>query len=132
MGGRRADDKDMRRLFSIGPWLMDLINPPPRSSLSLLQKGCRVLLVTVTLITLCVIFALLASLGCFAWQRSREALLGIPQFRNTVTILIASVAVNAACIMVLLQIKRIDRKLIPKPPGEVELPLPPPAKPARR
>jgi hypothetical protein len=113
----------MKRIFSIGPWLVDLINPPPRDTLSLAQKGWRVLLVTVTLITLCVIVALLLSLGFFAWQRSREFLEGVPQVRNAITILVASILVNVACIFTLLQIKKLDRKLIPQPP--VGAPPPP-------
>jgi hypothetical protein len=108
----------MKRIFSIGPWLVELINPPPRDSLSLLQKGWRVLLVTVTLVTLCIIVSLAASLGFFAWQRSREFLEGVPQVRNGITILLASVLVNAGCIFTLLHIKKLDRKLIPKPGSE--------------
>ena len=125
MGGTRADDTSMKRLFSIGPWLAELINPPPRDTLSLLQKAGRVLLVTVTLMTLCVIGALCVSLGFFVWQRSRDALRGIPQLMNVLVILSASVIVNAACVVTLLQIKRIDRKLIPKPDVGIEVPLPP-------
>jgi hypothetical protein len=125
MDAPRADDKIMKRFFSIGPWLMELINPPPRDTLSLLQKMGRMLLVTITLITLCVIGALFLSLGFFVWQRSRDVLMGIPQLMNVLTILSASVIVNAACVLALFQIKRIDRKLIPKPDVEIEVPVPP-------
>jgi uncharacterized protein involved in cysteine biosynthesis len=111
----------MKRFISIGPWLLELINPPPRNSLSVLQKMGRVLLVTVTLITLCVISALLVSLVFFAWQRSRDVLMGIPQFVNVLKILGASVVVNAVCIMMLFKIKRLDRKLIPKPDEETKV-----------
>jgi predicted Co/Zn/Cd cation transporter (cation efflux family) len=110
----------MKRLLSIGPWLVELINPPPRDSLSVLQKVGRVVLVTVTLVTLCVIGALLVSLVFFAWQRSREALLGIPQLVNVLKILAASIVVNGVCIMMLFKIKRLDRKLIPKSNEEAE------------
>jgi uncharacterized membrane protein YidH (DUF202 family) len=106
----------MKRIFSIGPWLMDLFNPPLRESLSLGQKIWRVMLVTVTLMTLCIISALLVSLGFFAWQRSREFLEGAPQIRNGLTILLASVLVNVACIFALLQVKKLDQKFIPPPP----------------
>lgn len=125
MDGTRADDNPMRRLFSIGPWLMDLVNPPPRDSLSLLQKAGRMLLVTVTLVTLCVIAALLLSLVFFAWQRSREVLLGIPQLVNVLKILAASVVVNVVCVTMLFQIKRLDRRLVPKAEAEVGISLPP-------
>jgi len=92
---------------------MDLINPPPRNTLTLAQKAWRSALITVTLVTLCIVFALVASLGCFAWQRSREFVEGVPQVRNGITILIASVLINSACIFALLQIKKLDRKLVP-------------------
>jgi hypothetical protein len=115
----------MRRLYSIGPWLMELINPPPRDTLSVVQKGGRVLLVTITLITLCIIGALVVSLVFFTWQRSRDVLRGIPQLMNVLMILSASIIINAACIVTLFQIKRIDRKLIPKSDVEIEVPLPP-------
>jgi ABC-type anion transport system duplicated permease subunit len=115
----------MRRLFSIGPWLVELINPPPRNTLSLVQKGARVLLVTITLVTLCIIAALVVSLAFFVWQRSRDVLRGIPQLMNVLMILSASIIINVACVYALFQIKRIDRKLIPKTDGEIEVPLPP-------
>jgi hypothetical protein len=115
----------MRHLFSIGPWLVDLVNPPPRASLTLSQKAGRVLLVTVTLVTLCVIAALLLSLGFFAWQRSREVLMGIPQMVNVLKILTASIVVNVVCVTMLFQIKKVDRKLVPRPDVEIEIPLPP-------
>jgi len=115
----------MKLVFSIAPWLMELINPPPRDSLTLLQKCWRVILVTVTLVTLCVIFALLSSLGLFAWERSREFLEGAPQLRNGLAILLVSAIVNAACIATLLQIKKLDQKMIPKATIGMEIALPP-------
>jgi hypothetical protein len=115
----------MQLVFSIGPWLMELINPPPRDSLSLVQKIWRVLLVTVTLVTLCIIFALLSSLGLFAWERSREFVEGTPQLRNGLTILVVSAIVNTACIATLLQIKKLDQKMIPKATIEIEMTVPP-------
>jgi hypothetical protein len=115
----------MRRLFSIGPWLVELINPPPRNTLTLVQKGARVLLVTITLVTLCIIAALVVSLAFFVGQRSRDVLRGVPQLMNVLMILSASIIINTACVVALFQIKRIDRKLIPKLDVEIEIPLPP-------
>jgi uncharacterized membrane protein YidH (DUF202 family) len=91
---------------------MDLINPPPRDSLTFTQKVGRTVLVTVTIVTLCVILALVGALGMFAWQRSREFFEGAPDVRNALSILAASLIVNAACISALLQIKKLDRKLM--------------------
>lgn len=102
----------MQLVFSIGPWLMDLINPPPRNTLTLAQKVWRSALITVTLVTLCIVVALVLSLGCFAWQRGREFAEG-PQVWNGLTILLASILINSACIFALLQIKKLDRKFVP-------------------
>ena len=46
-------------------------------------------------------------------QRGHEVLAGIPQLMRVLTILVVSIAVNIGCVMVLFQIKRLDRKLIP-------------------
>ena len=83
------------------------------------------MLITVPLVTLCIVSALLLSLGFFAWQRSREVLMGIPQLRNAIVLLITSIVVNAGCVFTLLQIKKLDRRLIPKPPREIEVTVPP-------
>jgi hypothetical protein len=112
---RRADDEVMKRVLAIGPWLMELINPPPRETLSVVQKIWRVLLVTVTIVTLCIIAALAGALLCVAWQRSREFFEGAPEVRSDLAILLASALVNVACVFTLLQIKKLDRKLIPPP-----------------
>jgi hypothetical protein len=115
----------MKHVFSIGPWLMDLINPPPRASLSALQKAWRIVLITVTLVTLCIISALVLVVGVYVVQRSGEALQGIPQLRKAAAILVTSIVVNAACVFALLQIKKLDRRVIPKPPVVIEVAKPP-------
>jgi hypothetical protein len=119
--------KHMSRLFSIGPWLMELFNPPPRESMTLLQKGGRVMLVTVTLVTLCIFSSLVLALGFFVVQRSHEVLVGIPQLMNVLTILFVSIGMNILCVKVLFTIRRLDRRLIPERADfqEIEVPLPP-------
>lgn len=124
--------REMKHLLAIGPWLIELINPPPRETLSIAQKVWRVGLVTITIVTLCIITALAGALGCFAWQRSREFFEGVPEVREDLAILLTSVLVNVACIFTLLQIKKLDRRLIP-PPRDPPVTLPPdPVRPARR
>ncbi len=103
----------MKLLFSIGPWLMELFDPPPRDSLSFWQKIGRVLLVTITLITLCIITALVLAVLFFLVQKGHDALSSMPQLKNALLILGVSIAVNLACVLALLQIKRLDRRLIP-------------------
>jgi ABC-type anion transport system duplicated permease subunit len=116
----------MKFVFSIGPWLMELFNPPPRDSLTIVQKIGRVFLVLATLVTICIISALLISLGLLVLQRSREALLGVPQLLNILVILAVSAVVNIVCIRTLFEIRRLDRLLIPhqEKTVEVEIPLP--------
>jgi len=117
----------LKFLFSIGPWIIDLFNPPPRDSLSIVQKIGRVILVTLTLMTICIISALAISLVFLAIQRGGEVLMGVPQLVNILTILAVSIVVNIVCVKTLFAIRRLDRMLIPgqgKTP-EIEAPLPP-------
>jgi ABC-type anion transport system duplicated permease subunit len=110
---------------------MELFNPPPRRSLTLLQKVGRVLLVTVTLVTLCIISSLVLALAVFVLQRSHEVLIGVPQLINVLTILAVSIGVNIVCVRMLFEIRRLDRRLIPEGSDVLEVPLtPPPAKPS--
>jgi hypothetical protein len=92
---------------------MELFNPPPRRSLTLPQKLGRVLLVTITLVTICIISSLVLALAVFVLQRSHEVLIGIPQLINVLTILAVSIGVNIVCVRMLFEIRRLDRRLIP-------------------
>jgi hypothetical protein len=103
----------VKHLFSIGPWLMELFNPPLRESLSLRQKIGRVLLVTVTLVTLSIIMALVLALVLYAYQFGGNVLMAEPQLTRGLEILAVSVAVNVVCVLVLLQVKRLDQRLVP-------------------
>jgi hypothetical protein len=85
------------------------------------------MLVTVTLVTLCIFSSLVLALGFFVIQRSHEVLVGIPQLMNVLTILFVSIGMNILCVKVLFTIRRLDRRLIPERADfqEIEVPLPP-------
>jgi ABC-type anion transport system duplicated permease subunit len=103
----------VRHIFSIGPWLMELFNPPLRDSLSIGQKMGRVILVTATLVTLSIIVALALALVCFAYEYGSNTLARVPHLARAVEILTCSIAVNFVSVMVLLQVKRVDQRLVP-------------------
>jgi len=105
----------VKHLLSIGPWLMELFNPPRRDSLSLHQKVGRVVLITVTLVTLSVIMALVLSLSLFAYECGGNVLATTPHLANALEILFSSIAVNIVCVIILLQVKRFDQRLVPPP-----------------
>jgi ACR3 family arsenite efflux pump ArsB len=57
---------------------------------------------------------MLGALGLFVLERGRE-MGSAPEFLNGVGIILVGIAVNAACVLVLVQIKRADNKLVPPP-----------------
>ena len=103
----------VRYIFSLGPWLLELFNPPLRESLTLGQKMGRVLLVTATLVTLSIITALILALACYAYEFGSNTLARVPHLAEAVEILVCSIAVNFVSVMVLFQVKRVDQRLVP-------------------
>jgi hypothetical protein len=102
-------------LFSLAEWVMGLFNPPPLEAMNLRQKTGRVLLMTAALVIASILFAMLGAVGLFIMEKGRE-LRDAPEFYNGLVIVLLGVAVNAACIFALLQIKKADTKLVP--PGK--------------
>jgi ACR3 family arsenite efflux pump ArsB len=91
--------------------LINLFDPPPLESLNLTQKTGRVLLLTITLVVASILFAMLGALGLFIMERGRE-LGSAPQFYDGLIIILVGIAVNIACVFVLMQIKKADNHLI--------------------
>jgi hypothetical protein len=112
----------MKNLHSIGSWLMELFNPPLRDSMSLGQKAGRVLLVTVTLVTLSVIVALVLALVLFSIDSGGKVLASVPNFANAAKILLSSIAVNVISIMLLFQVRRFDHRLMGTGPFGINSP----------
>jgi hypothetical protein len=105
----------MKRVASLGRWLLALFNAPPRASMTLLQKVGRVFLVTLSLFTFSVFSGLVIALGLFLVQRIESGQVGDYPMARMLAILLDSLLVNVICVFILLQIKRLDETLIPPP-----------------
>jgi uncharacterized membrane protein YidH (DUF202 family) len=116
----------LRRFPALGAWLFDLFNAPPLESLTHLQKIGRVFLLTATLIIGSILVAMVGALGLFLVERGSRLFDG-PGVFNGLVILSTGIAVNVACVWILLQIKRADNSLVPPPdpssqPGGISIP----------
>ena len=105
------------QISSLLDWLGRIFNPPPLASLSTRQKLGRVALISVTIVTLCIILAMILSAAIFIVQWVPEL------FRNVFTtdfsiaakmagIVVLSIVVNSICVFILLQVRRLDRELM--------------------
>jgi hypothetical protein len=99
-------------LTSLAGWLMELFNPPPLESMTVVQKTGRVLLFSAALVIASIIFAMVGALGLYIMERGRE-LRDTPQFYHGLLIVLFGIAVNVGCVFALLQIKKADTKLVP-------------------
>ena len=108
----------VKMVASIPAWLLELFNPPLRDSLSIGQKVGRVLLITMTLVTLSIIVALVLALLLFGYDSGRDLAAHTPHLTGALKILAVSLVVNTICIKVLFQLKRLDERLMAsgKPP----------------
>jgi hypothetical protein len=103
----------MKRVASLGRWLLALFNAPPRASMTLLQKVGRIFLVTLSLFTFSVFSGLVLALALFLFERIASGKIGDYPMAKVLAILLDSVLVNVVCVFILLQIKRLDETLIP-------------------
>jgi hypothetical protein len=110
----------MNRFSEILPWLAHLFNPPPLESMTLTQKVGRVFLVALTLVVICILSAMLGALGIFLAQKAHGMLASTPELLDDLAIIFASMIVNTICVIVLLEIRKADRKLIPPPETKPE------------
>ena len=99
-------------LTSLVAWLMELFNPPPLNSMTMVQKTGRILFFTAVLVIASILFAMAGAVGLYIMERGRE-LGDSPQFYHGLLIVLAGVAVNVGCVFVLMQIKKADTKLVP-------------------
>ena len=110
----RAINKILHSFAALFTWLIALFDPPPLASLSLFQKTGRVFLLSFTLVIASILFAMLGAVGLYLMERGRE-LDSMPEFWQGVWIILVGVGVNAGCIFVLIQLKKVDNKLLPPP-----------------
>ena len=80
--------------------------------MNVVQKTGRVFFLTFALVVASVIFAMAGAVGLYIMERGRE-LRDTPEFYHGVIIILAGIAVNSACVFVLLQVKKADTKLVP-------------------
>lgn len=96
-------------------WLMNLFDPPPLELMNQKQKICRVFLVTISLVVSCILLAMLAAMGIYLMEQGQRILSDEPHLVNGLGIVFVGICVNAACVLVLFQIRNADRKLMGKP-----------------
>jgi hypothetical protein len=99
-------------LISLCGWIMELFNPPPLGSMTVVQKSGRILLFTGALVIASILFAMAGAVGLYIMERGRE-LRDTPEFYHGLMIVLVGIVVNAGCVFVLLQLKKTDTRLVP-------------------
>ena len=109
----------INRLSALVSWSITLIDAPPLATMTGWQKVGRVFLVTITLVISSLLMAMLAAIVIFVVQGGRAMLTSMPELLSGLEIIVVSACVNTICVMVLLEIKKADHKLIPPlPPSQ--------------
>ena len=80
--------------------------------MTLSQKVGRVILLSGTLVVGSILVAMLGALGLYLVERGRE-LGDSPEFYKGIVIILTGIVVNTFCVLILVQLKRVDHKLIP-------------------
>jgi len=102
----------IKRIVALLSWLLNLFDPPPLKSMSLAQKTGRVLILSGTLVIGSIVVAMLGALGLFLVEKGRE-MGDMPELFDGLGVIVIGVIVNVVCVLMLVQIKHADHKLIP-------------------
>ena len=102
----------IKRLAALLAWLLNLFDPPPLAVMTLTQKMGRVVLLSGTLVVGSVLVAMIGALGLYLMEKGRE-LGNTPEFFQGVAIIVTGIVVNTICVLILVQLKHADHKLIP-------------------
>ena len=105
----------LTRPYFILEWLISLFNPPPLESLTHVQKTARIFLFTMALVMLCILLSMLAAAGVFVLEHARRMIGSFSELAGDLGIIFVSMMINTICVIVLLEISKADRKLIPPP-----------------
>jgi hypothetical protein len=103
----------INRSFAILTWLLNLFAPPPLDSMNHAQKIGRVLVFTAALVVMCILISMLAAVGVFALEHARRMAGGGSELLGDLGIIFVSMVINTVCVLVLLEVRKADRKLIP-------------------
>lgn len=103
-----------KRLHALLDWMISLFDPPPLATMNTGQKVGRIFLLSATLVIGSILVAMLGAVGLYLIERGRE-MGSTPQFLDGIGIIIIGIIVNYVCVLMLMQIKHADRKLIPDP-----------------
>jgi len=101
----------LKRFLSFFWWLINLFDPPPLQSMTVAQKTGRVLILSGTLLIGSVVVAMFGAVGLFLMEKGHE-MGSSPEFFDGIGIIVLGTLVNAACLAVLIHMKRADHKLI--------------------
>jgi hypothetical protein len=101
-----------RPTVGILSWLLNLFDPPPLVSMTFAQKVGRVVLLSGTLVVGSILVAMIGALGLYLMEKGRE-LGNTPEFLQGLGIIVVGIVVNTICVLVLIQLKHADHKLIP-------------------
>ncbi len=102
----------LKPLLATLSWMLNLFDPPPLKSMTLAQKFSRVVLLSGTLVIGSILVAMLGALGLYLMERGRE-LQDTPEFYKGIVIILTGIVVNTFCVLILVQIKRVDHRIIP-------------------
>jgi hypothetical protein len=108
------------RSFSILDWLIHLFAPPPLASMTQAQKVGRVFVFTIALVVICILLSMFAAAGIFTLEHMRKMAGGSSELLSDLGIILVSMLVNTLCVIVLLEVRKADRKLIPPMETPVE------------
>jgi len=103
----------INRSFALLAWLVNVFNPPPLETMTRAQKIGRASLVALTLVIICILTAMLGALGIFLVQKGRHLMGSMIDLLDGLGIIFVSTIVNTICVIVLLEIRRTDRMLVP-------------------
>jgi len=92
--------------------LIQLFDPPLRDSMSFGQKLGRIFRFSLILVIICILVALVLASAIFVVQECKLVVNSVPEMLTGIAIVLASLIVNALCVRVLLEIRKLDSKVV--------------------
>jgi hypothetical protein len=97
---------------SILSWILNLFDPPPLVSMTVAQKVGRIIFLSGTLVIGSILVAMIGAVGLYLMEKGRE-FGDRPEIYKGLIIILTGIVVNTFCVLILVQLKRADHKLIP-------------------